>query len=56
MVSGVKYKDACHVASAIFAECDYFISTDKRLLKYLTDEITMIDPVDFIKEVEAGNE
>lgn len=52
MCTGVKYKDACHVASAIFAQCDYFISTDKRLLKYQTDEITMINPIEFIREQE----
>ena len=32
MNSGVKEKDAFHVASAIYAECEYFISTDMRLL------------------------
>lgn len=30
MKTGVKFKDACHVASAIYAECEYFISTDIR--------------------------
>ena len=31
--TGVKYKDAIHIACAIEAKCDYLISTDKRLLK-----------------------
>lgn len=35
--TGIKTKDACHVASAIIAGCDYFLSTDYRLLKYQTD-------------------
>ena len=52
MESGVKFKDACHVVSAIFAECDYFISTDIRLLKYRTDKIKMVNPIDFITETE----
>ncbi len=37
---GIKPKDAQHIASAIIAGCDYFLSTDDRLLKYKTDEIT----------------
>lgn len=31
MKTGIKFKDACHVASAIYAGCEYFISTDVRL-------------------------
>ena len=53
MDSGVKFKDACHVASAIFAKCDYFISTDIRLLKYRTDKIRMVYPIEFITETEG---
>jgi len=45
--TGVKFKDACHIASAIIAECDYFISTDIRLLKYKTDKIKIVNPVDY---------
>lgn len=52
MRTGVKYKDACHVASAIYAECEYFISTDKRLLKYRTSKIKMVTPMEFITETE----
>jgi predicted nucleic acid-binding protein len=53
MNTGVKYKDACHVACAILANCDYFLSTDKRLLKYKTNEIKMINPIDFVKILEG---
>ena len=53
MRTGVKFKDACHVASAIFAKCDYLISTDKRLLKFRTDEINMVTPVEFILRTEG---
>ena len=52
MKTGVKYKDACHVASAIYAECEYFISTDTRLLKYKSNEIKMVTPVEFVMETE----
>ncbi|MBO6114406.1 MAG: hypothetical protein J6P57_05045 [Lachnospiraceae bacterium] len=53
METGIHFKDACHVASAIYAGCEYFISTDKRLLKYETDEIKMVTPIDFISETES---
>ena len=53
MKTGVKTKDAYHVACAIYANCDYFFTTDDRLLKYATDEIQMVNPIDFIKEREG---
>ena len=52
METGIHYKDACHVASAIFAGCAYFLTTDKRLLKYRTGRIRMCNPIDFIREME----
>lgn len=52
MKTGVKFKDACHVASAIYAECEYFISTDTRLLKYNSNEIKMVTPIEFVMETE----
>lgn len=48
MATGIKSKDAWHLACALIAECDYFISTDKRLLKYKTDKITSLTPVEFM--------
>lgn len=53
MKSGVKLMDACHVACAMLAGCEIFFSTDKRLLKYQTDGIRIINPVTFIIEQEA---
>ena len=52
MATGIKFKDACHVAAAVFAGCEYFISTDKRLLKYKTSEIKMVTPVQFVMDME----
>ena len=51
--TGIKHKDACHVACAIIAGCDYFLSTDYRLLKYKSDKIRVMNPIDFVKEVEV---
>lgn len=53
MQTGVKFKDACHVASAIYARCDYFISTDKRLLKYRSPLIEVLSPIDFFLNMEG---
>jgi predicted nucleic acid-binding protein len=54
--SGLKEKDALHIACAVYANCDYFISTDDRILKYETDMINIIDPIDFIKVWEGRND
>ena len=51
--TGIKQKDATHIACAIFAGCSYFITTDKRLLKLKTDDIKIINPVNFILELEV---
>ncbi len=47
--TGVKTKDAVHVACAIFARCDYFISTDDRLLKYKDERVQLVSPCEFIR-------
>lgn len=52
MATGVKAKDAHHVACAICASCDYFLTTDKRLLQFKTEEIQLMNPVDFIERLE----
>ena len=48
--TGIKPMDAAHLAAAIHAKCDYFITTDDRVLKYETDKIKVINPVQFITE------
>ena len=52
MDTGVKYKDACHVASALLAGCEYLITTDKRLLKYRSEKIKLLNPIQFVDEME----
>lgn len=47
---GIAYKDATHVACAIFARTDYFITTDIRLQKrYKGSETKIVNPLDFIR-------
>ena len=49
METGIKYMDAAHTACAIIADCDYLVTTDKRLLKYKSDTIKILNPIDFIR-------
>ena len=51
--TGVKDMDALHVACAILAGCDFFITTDDRLLKYMPQEIQIVTPGEFIRRLEA---
>ena len=53
MGTGVKEKDAYHLASAIYSDCDFFLTTDKRLLKFKNNRINMINPIDFVEEMEG---
>lgn len=47
--SGIKEMDALHIASAILAKSDYFITTDDKILKYNDYRIKILSPCDFIK-------
>jgi len=48
-LKGIKKKDALHLACAIEAKCDYFLTTDKKLLRTAIDKIIAISPLDLIK-------
>lgn len=52
--TGIKVSDAYHVACAIHADCNYFLTTDKRLLKYQTDKIELLNPIDFLERLEGN--
>lgn len=56
IASGLKTADAYHVACAILANSDYFLTTDDRLLKYKTDKLRLADPTEFIREWEASED
>ena len=47
--TGIKPADSLHIACAICEDCDYFISTDTRVLKYSNDKIIICDPVKFLR-------
>lgn len=50
---GLKNFDALHIACAITAKADYFLTTDKGILKksQMVSDIQIKDPIDFIREV-----
>lgn len=48
MKTGVKRFDAMHVACAETADADYFITTDKRLLKFISEKTEITDPITFL--------
>ena len=50
--TGIKDIDALHIACAIEAECDYFVTTDDRVLKYSSEKISILDPIDLIKKLK----
>ena len=54
--TGVKSADSIHTACAITAHCDYMITTDDRLLKYTDDRIKIVDPTEFVRITEGGEE
>ena len=49
---GIKTYDALHVACAVEAGCDYFLTTDKKLLNTQIDEIKVVNPIQFVIEKE----
>ena len=51
-LTGVKNTDALHVACAISGNCHYFITVDKRLLKYRDDKIIICNPIEFFNQIE----
>ena len=51
----MKTADAFHISCAIEGECDYFITTDKQLLKYKNNEIIICNPVQFFDYMEEQN-
>jgi len=52
--SGIRSKDAIHVACAVEAGCEYFLTTDDMLLKKLSGytRIVAIDPTAFVRSTE----
>jgi predicted nucleic acid-binding protein len=52
MRCSIKEKDALHISCAIENDCDYFITTDKRLLNYHSSDIVICSPIIFLDYLE----
>ena len=46
----IKTFDALHIACAVSANCDYYLTTDRKLLRSKINEINIADPIQFIFE------
>lgn len=49
---GLQKMDSLHIACAIFAKADYFLTTDDKIIRKANaiTEIEITDPIDFIKK------
>jgi predicted nucleic acid-binding protein len=54
IAKGIHTADAYHIACAEYTKCNYFITTDKRLLKYKSLILQIVDPVDFVQISGGG--
>ena len=51
---GLKNKDSLHMACAIEAKCDFFLTTDRRIINksYSIQEVSVCTPIDLIEKDE----
>jgi len=50
---GLKTKDSLHIACAVKGKCQYFITTDNKILNKHLNIINVVNPVDFIRILES---
>jgi len=56
MKNGIRANDALHIACAIESRCEYFLTTDTGVLNKKIDNINIINPIDFVREMEGNYE
>lgn len=56
MRDGIKYMDAAHIACAIVSKSEYFLTTDKRVLKFKSDAIKVTNPIDYVRIQEEQHD
>jgi predicted nucleic acid-binding protein len=54
MEAGLRQKDAAHIACAIYAHVDYFITTDKKIINKAITDIKIVTPIDFVRIYADG--
>ena len=52
--SGIKPRDALHIACTAEGGCDYFITTDKPLLRHTPGGVIVCNPIQFLDYYEEG--
>lgn len=50
---GLKPFDALHIACAVEAGCDVFLTTDRKILNSQQEDIRIMNPIDFVREMEV---
>jgi len=53
---GIKNNDALHISCAIERNCEFFITTDHKLLNKSINAIEIINPIDFVRKMEVTHE
>lgn len=53
---GIHEMDALHIACAIKARCQFFLTTDKKILNKKIIGMTMLNPLNFIQKMETTHE
>jgi len=56
METGIRPRDALHIACAIESGCEYFITTDKPLLRYTLGGVIVCNPIRFLDYYEEEND
>ena len=51
-LKGIKTYDALHISCAVAANCEYYLTTDKKLLNTSIREIKIVSPIVFVNEME----
>ena len=51
-VKGIKTYDALHIACAVSANCEFYLTTDKKLLNTPIPEIKIVNPIILVNEME----
>jgi hypothetical protein len=54
--TGIHAMDALHLGCAVAAQADYFVTTDKRILKRAANDhgLIVLNPVDLIRTISEG--
>lgn len=50
---GIKTYDALHISCAVAAGCEYYLTTDRKLLNVQVPEIKIVSPIVFVNEMEG---